>query len=179
MGTWRRFYLHRFDPVHCLKVRKTKQNFYVNPTAFLQRTNLCDSFSWSWIVQFYNVWDWSVKRRRRRKGRKESFPIYIEVSMSPCRWTDPRTWGQSVGGHFFSFFLLFFQWQLCCCCCSLLCLLFEINSCLILSDSLSSLTAIFNLKFDHPILGQILDYIWICPRMGNILSSSGPRPCGH
>ena len=31
------------------------------------------------------------------------------------------------------------------------------QSFLILSDSLSSLTAIFNLKFDHPILGQILE----------------------
>ena len=31
------------------------------------------------------------------------------------------------------------------------------KSFLILSDSLSSLKAIFNLKFDHPILGQILE----------------------
>ena len=31
------------------------------------------------------------------------------------------------------------------------------KTCLILSDSLSSLTAIFNLKSDHPILGQILE----------------------
>ena len=55
----------------------------------------------------------------------------------------------------------------------------EGKSFLILSDSLSSLQSIFNLKYDHPALVQILDVYRNDKRRERDCFHLGSRPCWH
>ena len=51
------------------------------------------------------------------------------------------------------------------------------KSFLILSDSLSSLQSILNLKYDHPVLVQILELYTEMTRKGRDCFHLGSRPC--
>ena len=53
------------------------------------------------------------------------------------------------------------------------------RSFLILSDSLSSLQSILNLKYDHPVLVQILELYTEMTREGRDCFHLGSRPCWH